>query len=90
MRRKSNNPAGFRMGDDVYIRLDVVLSVVDKATKHALKDWDNQTKGTLQKRLDEGADVDVRKFKAAMNENRRNLEQIAKCIRYAVGSLEEA
>lgn len=90
MRRKSKNPAGFRMGDDMYIRLDMVLSVVDEATKHALKDWDNQTKDTLQERLDEGADVDVRKFKAAMKERRRNLEQIAKCIRYAVGSLEEA
>lgn len=90
MRRKSKNPAGFRMGDDMYIRLDVVLSVIDEATKHALKDWDSHTKDALQERLDEGADVNVRQYKTSAKESRHNLEVIAHSIKYAVGSLEEA
>lgn len=89
-RRKNKAPAGFRIGGDMYVRLDVVLSVIDEATKHALKDWDNQSKSALQERLDSGAEVSVRQYEANAKEVKHNLEVIARSIEYAVDSLEEA
>lgn len=88
--RKNKAPAGFRIGGDMYVRIDVVLSVIDEATKHALKDWDNQSKSALQERLDSGAEVSVRQYKANAKEVKHNLEVIARSIKYAVDSLEEA
>ena len=80
MLRKNKNPAGFSIGKDTYIRIDVLIRIVKDIGKHAIEDYDKQAESAMQARLDEGDNIDIRGFRELKGENKRNFEAVLDTI----------
>lgn len=89
-KRKKRVPEGVVLFGHAYIELGAVLKMIDAAGEGAIDAWQDFANEKLQDLLDnEDAEIDVRAFKARVNEQTRNMKAMLNSIKTTVKSVEE-